>query len=252
MKLTLLRVVQDTSRYLQGFDVDDIFESDEAEDIAYIAERMYYHLVQRFNNIQWTGGIGQLESLGDTTRPNYMRIPESVNRIQHSLIQYNAVTADDTTTVRYKDVQYVSPQDFLSIMAGRVDSESNTTTVEDLSGTKFVIYNDRAPMYCTTFDQKLIVFDAYDNEVDTTLQQSKSLIHFTDEATFLIQNSFEIPIPSNLSTLYQDLVTSEASVQLRQEPAQEVQRRARAAMIRMQQKNRVGDTGFKRTYGRRK
>lgn len=252
MKLTLLRVVQDTSRYLQGFDVEDVFETDESEDIAYIAERMYYHLVQRFSNIDWTGGVGQLESLVDPDKPTHMKIPESVQRIQHSRIQYNATLDNDSAKVKYKDVQYVSPQEFLTLMAGRNDATPETQVVEDFSGVKFVVMTNKAPSYCTSFDEEYIVFDSYDAKVDTTLQQSKSLVHFTAEEVFLIQNDFEIPIPSHLSTLYQDLVISEASTQLRQEPAQEVQRRARAALIRMQQKNRVGDTGIKRTYGRRK
>jgi len=68
---------------------------------------------------------------------------------------------------------------------------------------------------------------------------------------FLIQDEFIIPIPSELSEMYLDTVIAEASVQLRQEPAQEVQRRARSAQIRMQQKfGRIGSKGTKLNYGR--
>lgn len=251
MKLTLLRVVQDTSRYLQGFDVEDIFETDESTDIAYIAERMYYHLVQRFNNIKWTGGVGTLEGLGDTSRPTYMRIPENINRIQNTQIQYNVATSDEAATVRYANIQYLDPYEFLNLMAMRTDALTGAQVIEDASGFKYVALNNKAPEYCTSFDQEYLVFDSYDSEEDTTLQQSKSLIHFTDEEVFLLQNDFEIPIPSNLSSLYQDMVVAEASTQLRQEPAQEVQRRARAALIRMQQKNTVGNQGRKVSYGRK-
>jgi hypothetical protein len=250
MKLTLLRVVQDASRYLQGFDVDSIFDTQESEDIAYIAEREYYHLVQRFNNIGWTGGVGTLESVSDTDRPNYLRIPDNVQRIQHSRIQYNAATADETATVRYTEVRYLEPQEFLSLMAGRTDALPNTQVVNDPSGVEFVIRTDKAPEYCTSFDQEFLVFDSYNSDADTTLQQTKSRVEFTSEEVFLLQDDFIIPIPADLSTLYQDMVTSAASMQLRQEPAQELMRRSRAALIRMQQKNTVGSQGRKMTYGR--
>lgn len=251
MKLTLLRVVQDVSRYMQGFDIDSIYDTDESTDIAYICERMYYHLAQRYNNIGWTGGIGTLEGLGDTTRPNYMRIPENVQRIQSARIQYNRATSEGNTMVLYKDVKYLEPQQFLDHQLGLSDAIPNTMIVNDPSGVEFVIKTDKAPDYCTSFDQDLLVFDSYDSETDTTLQQTKSRIEFTSEEVFLLQDDFIIPIPSSLSTLYTDLCIAEASTQLRQEPAQEVQRRARAALIRMQQKsNRVGSQGTKITYGR--
>ena len=251
MKLTLLRVVQDTCRAMQGFNVDSIFETDESEDIAYIAERMYYHLVQRFNNIGWTGAVGTLEGLGDTTRPTHMRIPENVQRIQDSLIQYNQAKANDGATVFYKNVEYVEPEYFLRISANRVDGNDNTLVVNDPSGVEFVVLTDQAPTYCTSFDQEYIVFDSYDSEEDTTLQQTKTRLTFTKEEVFLVQDEFEIPIPSHLSTLYQDLVTSESMRLLRQMSDDGTERRARAAMIRMQQKDIVGGQVKRKTYGRR-
>jgi len=251
MKLTLLRVVQDVSRYMQGFDIDSVFDTDESTDIAYICERMYYHLAQRYNNIGWTGGVGTLEAVIDPNRPNYLRIPENVQKIQSARIQYNAAKQKQNGTIRYKDVKYLEPQQFLDRQLGMSDAIPNTMVVNDPSGIEYVIKTDKAPDYCTSFDQELIVFDSYDNEEDTTLQQTKSRIEFTSEEVFLIQDDFIVPIPSDLSTLYTDLCIVEASTQLRQEPAQEVQRRARAALIRMQQKsNTIGSQGKKITYGR--
>ena len=251
MKRTLLRVVQDTSRYLAGFNVNSVFDTDESLDIAYIAERMYYLMCQRYNNVQFTGAVGTLESYIDPTYPTYMTIPENVQRIQDSKIQYNAVKYSDNATVRYQDVQYLSPKDFLERSKMVSDAVPNTVVVNDPSGVEFVIRTDKAPSYCTSFDGNTVIFDSYDSEVDTTLQQTKTRVHFTKEEVFLIQDAFEIPIPTELSEMYLDMVIAEASVQLRQEPAQEVQRRARSAQIRMQQKfGRIGSKGTKLNYGR--
>lgn len=252
MKRTLLRVVQDVSRYLSGFNVDSIFDTDEAIDIAYIAERQYYLMVQRYNNIQFTGAIGTLEAYGDPSLPTHMRIPQNVQRIQDSRIQYNAFTDTDTVTVRWKDVQYVDPQTFLTMNGRITDGIPNSQVITDPSGVKLVVRSDKAPDYCTSFDGEVIIFDSYDSSVDTTLQQSKTRVEFTSEEVFLIQDSFVVPIPSELSELYLDMVISEASVQLRQEPAQEVQRRARASLIRMQQKNKIGSQGRNLAYGRKR
>lgn len=252
MKRTLLRVVQDTSRYISGFNVDSIFDTDESIDIAYIAERQYYLMVQRYNNIQFTGAIGTLEAYGNPGLPTHMRIPQNVQRIQDSRIQYNAVTDSDTVLVRWKDVEYVDPQTFLTMNGRITDGIPNSQVVTDPSGVKLVVRNDKAPDYCTSFDGEIIVFDSYDNEVDTTLQQSKTRCEFTKEEVFLIQDSFIIPVPNELSELYLDMVIAESSVQLRQEPAQEVQRRARTSLIRMQQKNKIGSQGRSLVYGRKR
>lgn len=244
MRLTLLRVVQDVSRYMQGFDIDSVYDTDESTDIAYICERMYYHLVQRFNNIGWTGGIGTLESVGNIDLPNYLRIPDNVQKIQDARIQYNRARSEDNAMVLYHDIKYLPPQQFLDRQLGLSDAIPETQIVSDPSGVQFLVRTNKAPNYCTSFDQEFLVFDSYDKEEDTTLQQSKSRIEFTSEEAFLIQDNFIIPIPSDLSTLYTDLCIAEASTQLRQEPAQEVQRRARAALIRMQQKShRIGSQG---------
>jgi len=40
--------------------------------------------------------------------------------------------------------------------------------------------------------------------VDTTLQQTKTRVFFTEEQVFLIQDEFIIPIPSELSEMYLD------------------------------------------------
>lgn len=250
MKRTLLRVVQDTSRYLAGFNVDSIFDTDESIDIAYIAEKMYYQLAQRFNNLEFTGAVGTLEAYGDPAFPTYMRLPENVQRIQDSYIQYNTARTEDAASVRYSEVEYIEPIEFMQRTQSRSDNQPNTAIVSDPSGAEFIIRTDKMPDYCTSFDGDVVIFDSYDSSTDTTLQQTKTRVYFTEEQVFLLQDTFEIPIPSDLSELYLDMVISESSEQLRQEPVPNVQRRARSALIRLQQKHRLGAQGKQLRYGR--
>lgn len=250
MKRTLLRVVQDVSRYLSGFNVDSIWDTDESRDIAYIAEKVYYNIVQRYNNIDFTGAVGTLESYGDPAFPTYMRIPGSVQRVQDSLVQYNVAKGTDSTSVNYKTIQYLDPVDFLHRM-NRSTGMPNTAVINDPSGVEFVIGTKEAPSYCTSFDSEVIVFDSYDSEEDTTLQQTKTRVYFTEEEVFLLQDAFVIPMPSSLSEMYLDLVISECSMVLRQEASPETMRRGRAAQIRMQQKQRIGTQQRKYSYGRK-
>lgn len=250
MKRTLLRVVQDVSRYLSGFNVDSIFDTDESLDIAYIAEKMYYNIVQRYNNIDFTGAVGTLEAYGDPSFPTYMRIPESVQRIQDSLVQYNVAKSTDSTSVNYKTIQYLDPVEFLH-RSNRFTSVPDSVVINDPSGVEFVIGTKEAPSYCTSFDGTVLVFDSYDSEEDTTLQQTKTRAYFTTEAVFLLQDAFVIPMPSSLSEMYLDLVISECSMVLRQEASPETMRRGRAAQIRMQQKQRIGTQQRQYSYGRK-
>lgn len=54
-----------------------------------------------------------------------------------------------------------------------IESFSQTTTEGFII--TFHYYTDRAPQWYTSYDDDTMIFDAYDNEVDTTLQSSKTL-----------------------------------------------------------------------------
>ena len=254
MQLTLLSVTQSYLNRTSGFYVDSIFDTDESQQVAQIAEEVFYSLIQKVPHLQFTTQLGKLDASLDTAKPNYLKIPSSVSRIQDATIEYNCIDTEKGNTHNYNQVKYLHPTEFLSLMRNRNSGTQNTTEIEDYDGTKFLVVNNRNPQFCTSFNGEYLVFDAYDADEDSTLQQSKSRVLWNSEPVFLQSDSFVIPIPEGYSELYRDLVLVECYESLRQEPAPAVvQRRAASRVAAMQQmERRVGSMHNPRTkYGRR-
>ena len=89
MKRTLLMVVQAYLDRTSGFYVNSIFESDEAQQVAKIAEDTYYQMIQEYPDLLFTMKRTVLDAFSDVSRPNFLLIPSAVQRIQESEIYYN-------------------------------------------------------------------------------------------------------------------------------------------------------------------
>jgi hypothetical protein len=251
MQRTLLQVVQSYLNRSSGFYVNSIFDTDESQQAAAIAEEVYYQLTSRYSNLLYVQKLTTLESYGDLTRPNYLKVPESILRIQESKLSYNV--AEDDATVDYQEVHYLTPLKFVEMLNARTDkNQTNVEVVEGVDGTQMVVLNNQFPTYFTSFDGKTVVFDSYNKEYDDTVQASKSQIVATEEPIFLIEDDFLIPIPNRLSETYLDNVLSECYAMLREEVNPMLSQRARASAIRMQQDSRqLGSGGRpKKRYGR--
>lgn len=241
MKLNLLKVVQNYLDYVDGFSVDSIFDSDESIQAANIAEHVYYTILDKNRDgIPTTTQIGTLEPSLDPDRPCVMEIPEEVTRIHDSVIRYNGRT-----------VRYIPPSEFLRYMDGRTILHNTQSMIH--RGIEFVIQNDKDPDFCTSFDDRELVFDSFDAAEDTTLQSSKSVVTFTGHPVFLIQDTFIIPLPTRMHSGYQDVVINECCEALRDIQKPSVARRANAFLAKLQQSQKsIGDRNItQKRYGRR-
>lgn len=251
MKLTLLSVVQSYLNRVSDFYVNSIFDTETAQQAATIAEEVYYSMTQKFRDWEFTSTVATLDSVSDATKPNYLKLPDGLQRLQGLTLSYN--NSNDTRDINYLPVEYLEPEDFLKHIGKRSDTLDNTQVVEDFGGTRFVIYNDRYPRYWTSFDGQRLVFDAFNGDQETTLHASKSRAAYTQEAVFLQQDDFVIPIPEHMSELYRDTVIVECYEHLLQQAAPpSMTRRMASRMATAQQHERK--TGSmnkgKRLYGR--
>jgi len=247
MQRTLLQVTQEYLDATSGFYVDSIYDTDESQQVAKLAERVYYKMVQEFPNLLFTMKEMTLDSLSDTTRPNYMLLPKDIQKVQESKIFYNVSLTGKT---QYKEIQYLSPLKFIE-MTNATEGE-DTLLVEGFNENKMVVPTNSFPSYCTSFDNKYVVFDSYHSDYDTTLQSSKSKIVASGEEVFYQEDDFIIPIPSHLSEAYLDMFLNEALTLIYQQPIGMIASRARSARIKLQQDNRtLGQSRGKKGYGRR-
>lgn len=168
MKKTLFEIVDDILNDLDADKVNSIVDTIEAEQIAQIVKTCYYEMM---SNRNWPHlrKLIQLEGIGDTTKPNYLKAPDAIKEMV--FFKYEVQKLGDTLPI-LDTVEFKYQDEFLEMIARRTGD--NITQVEDFSGAKFLIYNDRAPKYWTSFDDEYIVTDSWDSAVDTTLTQSKT------------------------------------------------------------------------------
>lgn len=248
MQRTLLQVTQEYLDATSGFYVDSIFDTDESQQVAKIAERVYYQMVQAYPDLLFTMKQRTLESIADDTKPNYLLLPSNVQKVQESTIMYNVSKTDGE--VSYKELKYLTPLEFMR--KTRRDNTTNSVVVEGFDENKMVVLTKQFPSYFTSFDNKYVVFDSYHSDYDTTIQASKTLLVASEEETFLQQDNFVIPIPNPLSETYLDMFLDEALTLVYQQPVGKISQRARAGRIKLQQDNRaLGQSRGKKSYGRK-
>jgi hypothetical protein len=250
MQLTLLDVVQQYLDATSGFYVDSIFDNDEAQQIANIAERIYYEMVQEFPNLLFVQKDVTLDAVGDATKPNFLLIPSAVQNIKDSELYYNI---SETGNLQYKALKYCSPLEFLSITAQYSSKDTSVDVINGFDNQKIPVINDEWPSYFTSFDGVYIVTNAYNSEYDTTMQASKTRVLVTQMPVFLQQDEFLIPIPQHLSTTYLAMVLDECFNLIYQQPNAKLSQKARKLRIKMQQASQVLGSGgrAKPSYGKR-
>tara|TARA_R110000796_G_scaffold133746_1_gene249389 strand:+ start:198 stop:977 length:780 start_codon:yes stop_codon:yes gene_type:complete len=250
MQLTLLEVVQQYLDATSGFYVDSIFDNDESQQVANIAERIYYEMVQEFPNLLFVQKDVTLDAVSDVTKPNFLLIPSTVQSIKDSELYYNV---SETGDLQYKALTYCSPLEFMSITAQYSSKDISVDVITGYDNQKIPVINDEWPTYFTSFDGKYIVTNSYNSAYDTTMQASKTRVLVTQMPVFLRQDAFLIPIPQHLSTTYLTMVMSECFNLVHQQPNAMLNQKSRKLRIKMQQTSQVLGSGgrAKPSYGKR-
>lgn len=174
MKYTLLDLTQTILSSMDSDEVNSIDDTVESQQVAKIIKTVYFDIVNRAN-VPEQSTLFQLEPSGDSSKPVLMTIPDDFQNIK--TLKYDCQTADDDHAI----IQTILPlplEDFLDRMHSIDSTEDNVGTFEHTIGTStitFTYYTDRAPTYYTTFDDGTVIFDAYDSDIDSTLQSSKTV-----------------------------------------------------------------------------
>lgn len=255
-KYTLLEVVQGYLTATDGFPVNSIDDSIEAQQIADIAELIFDEVIADIRDWGRARNIVQLDSVADSTKPNYLKLPSDVIRINESIVRYNKNTGvSGQTTLKYEEVKYLRPDEFLEYINARSTNETNSEIITDYSGVQFVVKNTKAPSYYTSFDDTYLVFDSYDKDVDTVLQASKTQCIATVTKAFSKTDSYVIDLPEWFQPHFAQLVRARASEYLREEPLFSDKRKGEAGLIRARTKygtvGNAGTKGRRKHYGRR-
>jgi hypothetical protein len=222
-KMTLLAIVQDILSDMDSDNVNSINDTVESQQVAQIVKTTYEEIVA---NREWDHlkEMVQLTASGDSNYPTHMSISDGYQKIYW--IKYNKEQTGDTR-VKYEDVEYLDPKEFLDIVMSRNEDSSNITKISDYSGVDLLIQTDAAPSYWTSFDDENIVFDSYDSSVDTTVQQSKTQVYALKEATWSALDTFTPDLPSKAFPFLVSEAKSTCFNSLRQFPNAKEEQKAR-------------------------
>ena len=229
-------------------DVNDIADTVESAQVALVAKEAYLDLMSQ---TEWPHLLrdGELDGLGDTAKPNFMEIPDSVYRIKE--IKYNVTETGDANTT-FRKIKFEEPSDFIARTDAYRTGEDNVIEVTTSNSTTLFVLNDDFPRYWTTFDNNEIVFNSYQVAEDTTLQASKSKCLFYELPTWTASNTAIPDLDERFFPGYLAEVKRICHQYFRQQPSiidEEAARRGKA-MLR-QEARRVEGADTRANYGRR-
>lgn len=248
MKLSLFEIVYDILNDMDGDEINSIDDTFESQQIAQIVKSTYFAMVSNRNWPHLRRTI-QLEASTNPARPTHMKVDEDVTELLY--INYDTRRVDQTNK-NYQKMIWLENEDFLRVLNGRRSDNANIDTVIDTTGIELFIVNDTAPRYYTSFDDQTIIFDAYDKEVDTTLQSSKIQAEGYVMPVWNTDDDFIPDLPADAFIALQEEAKSRAQLKLRQIADQKAETEARRQQRWLSRKGWTVDGGIKfPNYGRR-
>lgn len=247
-KRTLLDMTQHILSDMSSDNVNSITDTEESAQVASIIQDTYYLLFSN-REIPELEKLIQLDALADTAHPNYLKFPSSVDRVDW--IKYDYATNGD---IDYKPVYWLCPEDFITRQK-LGHTEDDVVTITDFSGARYPIRTDTNPRYWTSFDDVYVVFDSYDDTLDTTLQSSKSLCWGQVEDTWTADDDFIPNIDANLFPMLLSEAASACFAKLKSEPSRKDEQDSRKQLIATQNnlwKNKDTNNRTGPNYGRRR
>lgn len=212
-KLTLLEMTQNIMAAMDSDDVNSIDDTTESLQVATFIKETYFDLVTS-RDWPFLKTLTTLTAIGDTDNPTKMRIPESMNKI--FWIRYNKLP-----------VTYMDPEAFKTM----IDERTEQAGVVDADG--YIINRD--PCYWTTYDDDYLVFDSYDSDEDTTLQESKSAVYGIAVPSWTHEDAFVPTLPDKMfPTLLAD-AKGTCFLNLKQQANAKEERKAQRGRVRFQQ-----------------
>jgi hypothetical protein len=221
---TLLDYTQDILSALDSDEVQSISDTVESLQVARIVRRAWEHIVLRADlSEHYT--MFQLTASGDATKPTLMYRPSDVDTIEW--IKYDVQT-DDDNNVNYQLISFLPPEEFIrrNTMLNEDDDNVGTFThivsswMTDAASDEFTFKytDDNRPQWYTCFDDKTLIFDSYDADVDTTLQNSKTLVYGKKDQLFSMDDDFVPLIDPDFVSLLENEAMVLAFAELKQIP----------------------------------
>lgn len=212
MVQTLLEIVQDILTNVDGDKVNSIADTEESEQVAEFVRGAYNDLM---SHTKWphTRRAISLIPFADPAKPTHMKLPTDVKEVIS--IQYDARKIGETRRY-YKEMKYLDPDDFLRRLNSRDNTSTNMSLITDTSGIELIIQKDKAPEFYTSIDDVNLIFDSYDEGIDTTLNEAKFQTQAYIMPQFLLVDTFVADLPPDAFSLLKQEALSRVQFRMRQ------------------------------------
>lgn len=226
-KMTLLQMTQNILSAMDSDEVSSISDTVESVQVAEILKETYDEL---FNNINVPElhGLVQLEDVNNLARPNYLKVPSDVNKVEW--IKYRDYRAGGT----FRDISYIRPEPFLRLQLNYVEGPGYSVTSDPSTAVSYFVRNDSPPTYFTSFDDTHLAFDSFDLEFEASLHSDNSLAFGWKSPDFKMEDDFIPQLDATLFPLLLAEAKSTAFINLKQISSSKEEQRARRQRIRMQ------------------
>lgn len=247
-KLSLLDMVQDILSDMNDDEVNSIADTLESLQVARIIKSTYEELMAG-QNWPHLRGMFQLEPSGDVTKPTHMKLPVDVKELTE--VRYDKAKVGETRA-KYQDVSYMFPDEFLTLTNSYNEDNSDVISVIDYSGVEILVKNNKAPSYWTSFDDEYVVFNSYDVNVDTTLQNTKTQCHGYMSPTFTLTDSFIPDMPDEMFPMLLAEAKSACFIRIKEVADQKAEQQSTRQRFKMNQRSWKAAGGIRfPNYGRR-
>lgn len=167
-KMSLLELVQDILSDMDSDEVNSIDDTVESAQVAQIVKATYQAMMSS-RNWPHQKRLLTLTPSGDDTLPTHVTMQEEIKEMVG--VKYNCAKLGETRRY-YQPIYWVEPDDFLRISNARNSDDVNIDIIVS-DGIELLIRTDQPPRYYTSFNDNVLIFDAYDKAVDDTIQASK-------------------------------------------------------------------------------
>lgn len=192
--MTLIEMTNHILSSMGAEPVASINSTVEAGQVVDVIEQSYLRLLPTLHPRSRENIFEMLPS-GDPTKPTLMYIPDYIEEVHW--VKYNK-RPTASTEVEYVDIPFIKFTEFIDLMYKLDENDPNVGRfdVEAYPGdTMTVLYrNDKHPDYYTTIDDRILLFDSYDNTVDSTIQNEQILCFGKWRVKFKRSDNWEIPL----------------------------------------------------------
>ena len=219
-KMTLLDITQEVLSDMNSDNVNSINDTIEAQQVVKIAKRVYFDMINE-RILPHTSSFFNLTALANPAKPTHVRIEDDVIKVESIKYDCRKAVGDSPDP---QEIKYLPKEEFLDMVMARNPENPNVQTVMDT--VPLFILDNQAPSYWTSFDDKHIVFDAYNQDVDTTIQGSKCYCYGEREPAWTSTDEFVPDMPAKMFPYFVNETKSMCFYTIKEAPHQKVEQHA--------------------------